>query len=240
MSEVTNKEINTEELLTEKLGENDQNEQVQSSHTIVEFNGNKVNTLLFDQGFVPGCDMTICFGQCCHAGVYMDKPFKEVILKHKDMIIDVMNDDQITDPERWFDEEELEDKDFESGYSVGTNIYIDAKGKEKCVFNDQNQYCSLQVAAVKNGMHKWDIKPTHCILYPVTKVEGIITYDDEHSLDLDYCGMTKEENFVQSAFNATHEEIKYVFGEELFNQMNEYSKANYSEKYQIKLDKVNL
>ncbi len=230
---MSKKETNT---LHEKLGENDQNEPIQSSHKIIELNGNKVNTLLFEQGFVPGCDMTICHGQCCHAGVYMDKEFKKVILDHKDMIIDVMNDDQITDINRWFDEEIIEDSDFESGYAIGSNIYIDSKGKEKCVFNDQNQYCSLQVAAVKNGMHKWDIKPTHCILYPVTRVGGLITYDDEHSLDLDYCGMDKEENFVQSAFNATHEEIKYVFGEEVFNSMNEYSKANYSDKYQIKMD----
>lgn len=202
---------------------------------ILDFHGRKVNTMIFEQGFVAGCDMKICFGECCKSGVYMDKDFPKVILEHKDIIKDVMSADQIKDESHWFDEEVVEDEDFPSGYAAGSNVYTDSKGVEKCVFNDENNFCSLQVAAVKNGMHKWAIKPTYCIMYPVTVVNHILTYDDEHSQDLAYCGIDKEHNFTQTAFEGTREEIKYVLGDEVYNSLDEYFKTNYSPKYKIKI-----
>jgi hypothetical protein len=200
----------------------------------IEFKGQKIDTAIFEQGFVAGCDLNICHGQCCHAGVYMDREFKKVILDHKDMVIAVMDEHQVKDTEEWFDEEEVEDGDFPSGYAIGSAVYKDKKGNEKCVFNDERNFCSLQVAAVSNGMHKWAIKPIYCIMYPVTVSEGIFTYDDDHSEDLRYCGKSKTENFTQSAFDGTHEEIKYVMGEEFFLFLYEYYKTNYPEGFRKK------
>jgi len=202
---------------------------------IIEFKGQKINTSIFTQGFVAGCDMKICDGQCCNCGVYMDKDFRQVILDHKDMIKDVMSEQQIKDESQWFDAEIVEDSDFPSGYAAGSNVFTDKSGREKCVFVDDNHYCSLQVAAMKNGMHKWAIKPKYCIMYPVTIQDGVLMYDDEHSQDLRYCGIDKEHNFTQSVLEGTQEEIKYVLGEELLDFLNDYHKKNYSTKFSIKL-----
>jgi hypothetical protein len=197
----------------------------------LEYNGLKTDPVIFKQGFVAGCDMKICHGECCYKGVYLDKEFKKVILDHKDIIKEAMDDDQIKDESKWFDEEEIEDTDFPSGIASGTSVYKDKNGIERCVFNDENYFCSLQVAAVKSGMHKWAIKPAFCILYPITIADGIITYDDSHSKDLSYCGIDLEENFTRTVFDATHEEIKYVFGEEFFTFLYKHYKNNYPPKF---------
>jgi hypothetical protein len=72
-------------------------------------------------------------------------------------------------------------------------------------------------------------------MYPVAVVNHILTYDDEHSQDLAYCGIDKEHNFTQTTFDGTREEIKYVLGEELYNSLDEHYKQNYSAKFTIKL-----
>lgn len=209
------------------------NKQAAEEDKIIEFQGHRIHTSIFTAGFVPGCDMKICGGQCCDCGVYMDKDFRKVILDHKDMIKDVMSEQQIKDESQWFDEEILEDNDFPSGYAAGSNVFTDRTDREKCVFVDDNHYCSLQVAAMKNGMHKWAIKPTYCILYPVTLMSGVIMFDDEHADNLMYCGNHHEENFSQSVFEGAQEEIKYVWGEELYNFLYDYYKKNYMPKYSI-------
>lgn len=209
------------------------NPQATETDKIIEFKGQKIHTSIFTAGFVPGCDMKICGGQCCNCGVYLDKDFRKVILEHKDMIKDVMSEQQIKDESKWFDDEVLPDDDFPSGYAAGTNVFTDRTGREKCVFVDDNNYCSLQVAAMKNGMHKWAIKPTYCILYPVTLMGGVIMFDDEHADDLMYCGVHEEQNFSQTVLEGTQEEIKYVWGQEMLDFLNDYYKKNFTPKYSI-------
>ena len=196
----------------------------------IEFNGLKIDPMIFTQGFVRYCDISKCAGQCCDWGVYMDRDHKEVIMKHKDEIIEVMDENQFKDTEKWFEKELEPDTDFPSGFAIGTEVYKTPTGNEQCVFKDKNGFCSIQNQSVKSGKHKWDIKPKYCIMYPITVIDNVITYDDEHSLKLDYCGIHKKENFVHSVFEAMTEEIKFVFGEDVFNFMNYYFQKNYKQK----------
>lgn len=196
----------------------------------LEINGLKIDPIIFTQGFVPHCDIPICSGQCCDWGVYMDSEFKNVILNHKDKIIDVMDANQIKDPEKWFEKEIEDDHDFPSGKAVGTEVYKTKFGHEQCVFKGINNFCSLQVAAVKHGKHKWDIKPKYCVMYPLTIIDNVLTYDDEHSQKLNYCGAHKVENFVHTVFEAMTEEIIYILGEEGYNYLKEYFEKNYKGK----------
>ncbi len=193
----------------------------------IEYNGLKIDTLIFKQGFVPKCDVVKCFGQCCDWGVYMDLKFKDVILQHKDDIIAVMDEDQIKDTDEWFEKETEEDKDFPSGYSTGTETYTDKNGKSACIFKDKNDFCSIQNAAIKKGMHKWSIKPKYCIMYPLTIVDGILTYDDSHSMKLNYCGIHKKENFTQTVFEAMQEEIIFILGKDGYDFLKFYFENNY-------------
>lgn len=200
---------------------------------LLEFNGMKIDPLIFTQGFVPGCNVEICSGQCCNWGVYLDRDFQPVIMQHEYEIINVMDEFQPKDSDKWFEKELEEDTDFPSGFAVGTELYVNSKGTTQCVFKDKNSYCSLQVLAVKNGAHKWEIKPKYCIMYPLTIIDNVLTFDDEHSARLDYCGIGHEENFTQSIFEAMKEEVKFILGEETFNFLDKHFKENYQKKYQI-------
>lgn len=205
----------------------------------LEYNGLKIDPIIFTLGFVSGCNISICHGQCCDWGVYMDRDFRDVIMKYEFQIKEVMDEHQVKDMSKWFESELEEDNDFPSGYAIGTELYSNTKGTIQCVFKDKNNYCSLQVMALKNNMHKWAIKPKHCIMYPLTIVDNTLTCDSDHSKRLDYCGMHHPENFTQTIFDAMAEEIKFIIGEEGYNFLNEHYKKNYQKKYQIEISPTN-
>lgn len=206
----------------------------------LEYKGLKIDPVIFTQGFVPGCDIGICGGQCCDWGVYMDRDFRPVIMKHEFEIKEQMDEYQPKDSENWFEKELEEDSDFPSGFAIGTEVYINSKGNKQCVFKDKNNFCTLQVLAMKKGLHKWGIKPKYCIMYPLTVIENVLTYDDDHSQKMDYCGIHKINNFTQTVFEAMNEEIKYVFGEDCFDFLNEHFKNNYQKKFQIQTENLKI
>jgi hypothetical protein len=203
-----------------------------------EYHGLKIDPIIFTQGFVPGCDIGICKGQCCDWGVSIDKNYKEIIMMFKDKIKDVMTEDQIKDDKLWFDNEEIEDCDFTTGFSISTELYKDKQGNEKCIFKDKNNYCSIQVMSIKHNMHKWSIKPKYCIFYPLTIEDNVLTYDTDHSVALDYCGIHHQENFSQPVFEAMREEIIFVLGDECYTFLYDYYVANYKQKFQIQIPKT--
>ncbi len=196
----------------------------------LEFNGIKIDPIIFTQGFVPGCNMKICHGQCCNWGVYMDKPFKEIIMKFEDEIKGVMDEHQVKDSTKWFETEIEEDEDFPSGLAIGTELYETPHGISQCVFKDKRGFCSIQVAADKNNMHKWAIKPKYCIMYPLTIIDNVLTYDDDHAAKLDYCGVDKKQNFSQTVFEAMTEEITFILGADGYAYLNEYYQKQYKHK----------
>jgi len=192
--------------------------------------GFKVDELIFTQGFVSYCDIDKCGGGCCHSGVYADAKEYENILQHKDEIIAVMDETQIKDPEEWFDGEWIEDPDFTSGKAIGTQVHDRDGGisgfTEGCVFLDRNHFCSIQVAAAKNGLHRWAWKPTYCIMFPITVAESTLTYDDSHSVDLHHCGPQGAANYVHSVYEAMKEELQNFLTEEEFIAMEKYYQQN--------------
>ena len=194
--------------------------------------GLKIDESIFTQGFVQYCDIDKCGGGCCHSGVYADTDEYKLILEHKQEIAASMDDSQNTDPSTWFDNEWIDDPDFPSGRATGTAVHDRDGGisnfTEGCVFLDRRHFCSIQVAAAKEGLHRWAWKPKYCILFPITVVEGVITYDDSHSEDLSHCGPQGTANYVHSVFEAMQEEIAYCFGEEGLAKMKEHFEANRS------------
>jgi hypothetical protein len=188
----------------------------------LQFKDLKIDPLIFTQGFVPGCELSICGGGCCHSGVLVDRDFKQIITEHEDKIKQVMDKFQPKDPSVWFHDEPEEDEDFPSGYAISTRVFEGSNGKEKCVFNDSIGRCSLQVMAVENGMPKWAVKPSYCIMYPLTIIDGVLTCDTEHAESLDYCGTNQSHNYVQTVFEATAEELKHIIGEEGYTFLHEH------------------
>lgn len=194
------------------------------------YNGLKIDPIIFTQGFVPACNVLLCSGQCCDWGVYMDRDFQTVIMQYENDIKDVMDEFQTKDSSKWFEKELEEDEDFPSGYAIGTELYINSKGTTQCVFKDKNDYCSIQVMAMKKNMHKWAVKPKYCIMYPLTIVDNTLTCDNDHASKLSYCGTGCEMNYTQTVFEAMTEEIRYVLGEDGYNFLNEHFQNNYKNK----------
>lgn len=192
--------------------------------------GFKVDEAIFTQGFVKYCDIDKCGGGCCHSGVYADTGEYTRILENKEKIIAVMDETQDPDPATWFDNEWVDDEDFPSGKAVGTEVHARDGGisgfDEGCVFLDKRHFCSIQVAAAENGLHRWAWKPDYCILFPVTVVEGVLTYDDSHSDDLHHCGPKGVGNYVHSVFEAMQEELRYFLGEKDFGKLSKYFEEN--------------
>ena len=156
-----------------------------------------------------------CSGECCYYGVYTDLKERDQILSLKDKIIPMLDDSQTTSVKKWFEPPE-KDEDFESGIAAGTELF-----NNKCVFLDKSGLCTLQKLAVKEGEHKWKYKPLYCILFPLTIYEGALTIDDEHIDRLKTC------NKVQSGmtiYEACTEELKYLFGEDGYAEIEEYRK----------------
>ena len=192
--------------------------------------GLKVDELIFTQGFVEYCNITHCGGGCCHSGVYADLGERDGILEHAVEIGKAMDETQDANVETWFDGEIIEDADFASGRAIGTQVHKRDGGisgfTEGCVFLDKRHFCSIQVAAVDAGLHRWAWKPKYCILFPITVVEGIITYDDSHSVDLHYCGPKGTSNYVHTVFEAMKEELRNFLGDAEFTKLMEYYEAN--------------
>jgi Fe-S-cluster containining protein len=218
--------------MTDHLGDN---HHIPAAERFLPFtvkNGLKIDETIFTQGFVDYCNIDKCGGGCCHSGVYADTHEYERILNHKDKIAAVMDETQDTDPAHWFDGEWIDDTDFASGRATGTAVHDRDGGisgfTEGCVFLDKRHFCSIQVAAAQEGLHRWAWKPDYCILFPVTVVEGTITYDDSHSVDLNYCGPDGKVNYVHSVFEAMKEELQHFLGTDDFNKLNDFYLANRS------------
>lgn len=192
----------------------------------IEVAGLRVDERIFTQGFVEYCDISKCGGGCCHSGVFVDAGEYQTILEHKAEIGRAMDETQNTDPATWFDNEWVDDADFPSKRATGTMVHDRDGGisgfTEGCVFLDRRHFCSIQVAAADQGLHRWSWKPKYCILFPITVVDGVIMYDDSHSDDLHHCGPQGVGNYVHSVFEAMQEEIRYVFGEEALAALQSY------------------
>lgn len=179
-----------------------------------KINGLYIDPQILTVKFVKSCDVCICSGECCYYGVYTDKKEYEKILSVKERIIQAMDDSQIKDVDKWFEEPEV-DPDFESGVAVGTEVY-----NGKCVFLDKQGFCTLQKMAIQEGEFKWKYKPLYCILFPLVIFEGALTVDDEHIDRMHYCSL--KQNQTVSIFEHSKEEIRYLLGEKGFEELLQY------------------
>jgi hypothetical protein len=191
---------------------------VAQDRPVLTINGYTFSDELFKKGFPAHGGPCKCSSVCCADGVYADVTDREKILSHKEMVKKYMDDTQVTDDSRWFEQQETPDGDFPSGRSVGTEAY-----NGKCVFLDQFGRCSLQVAAATEGMHKWALKPFFCVLYPIEVTNKVVSFDDMLQGEQSCCSVGAE--FETPLFEGCKEELTYLVGEEGFRKMEAHYKA---------------
>jgi hypothetical protein len=170
---------------------------------------------LFTKGFPAGGGPCRCSSTCCSGGVYVDKRERDVVLAHREIIAQQMDETQDPNPDAWFEKEEIEDPDFRSGVCIGTEVVND-----KCVFLDKAGRCAIQMAAVKMGMHKWALKPLFCILFPIEITNGVVGFDDMLQEQESCCSAQPE--FEVPMFEGCREELEHLVGKEGYALMQDH------------------
>jgi Fe-S-cluster containining protein len=167
-----------------------------------------VTEKFFRRGFAVGCSMANCDATCCRHGVYADLGERENILAHAAMIRRHLEPGQEHDPARWFEDEVIDDPDYPSGKAVGTRAT-----ENGCVFLDQAGRCTLQKAAVAEGMNRFALKPFYCVAYPVVIEHGILQLDDSQHVNRPQCCMITDTPALD-AFDVCSAELEFVLGKE--------------------------
>lgn len=181
-----------------------------------------IDPLIFTQPFVNACLIHKCSGECCFYGVYTDKSEHDKIMEIRERIIATMDDSQTKEPEKWF-EEPQEDDDFDSGIAYGTEVH-----NGKCVFLDQQGFCTLQNVAMQSGESKWKYKPLYCILFPLVIFNGALTVDTEHLERMHYCSLAN--NQVSTVFDACKFELIHLLGEDGYAELEQYRTEYFNQK----------
>jgi hypothetical protein len=172
---------------------------------------------LFELGYARGCGPGACSTTCCKRGAYLDPAERDRILAHKDLVKAHMDESQSRDDALWFEPVEKSDADFPSGKCVGT-----AEIDDKCAFLDRRGRCSLQTAASADGMHKWALKPTYCILYPIDVSNDVVKFDFRLQSQRACCSVSAL--FEVPVFEACREELAHLLGEDGFAAVAEHNR----------------
>jgi hypothetical protein len=168
---------------------------------------------VYEKVFAAGCSMNNCNARCCREGVFLDPAEREKILQHAHLIKKYLEPHQPADERVWFDEEREVDSDFPSGLAFGTRTL-----ESGCVFLDSKGWCTLQRAAVAEGLHKWSLKPFFCVAYPMTLQEGVLTVDDPQFTERTEC-CSRVASGDSSPVEACAEEIEFMVGAKGFAEL---------------------
>ena len=152
--------------------------------------------------------MVNCDAACCTYGVFADIRERDTILAHAAIVRKHMEPHQAKETDRWFEEREIDDRDFPSGRAIGTSAM-----DYGCVFLDSTGRCVLQKAAVAEGMHPYALKPFYCIAYPITVDHGELMIDKAEFADRPRCCRASAEGTLD-VFDVCGEELQHVLGDE--------------------------
>jgi hypothetical protein len=183
---------------------------------------------LFAQGFATGSGPCRCSSDCCSGGVFADLTERARILALKDKIKAQMDESQSRDENVWFDAEEKDDPDFASRRCIGTSVVGD-----KCVFLNTRGHCSIQLAAVAEGLDRWAWKPLYCILYPIEITDGVVGFDPMLQDEKPCC--TIGGAFEVPLFRACKDELVHLLGADGYNLLEEHYQGLAKDKSSINI-----
>ena len=138
------------------------------------------------------CDIAACEAMCCYDGAYLE-PDDEVRIQtamanYPEFFRQVPENPVVS--ENW--------RGFGAGRKTARRPWryrrvIPAHfTSTRCVFAEDNGYCSLESAARAHGLHPWTFKPTACFLFPMpgndSRKGPIPPGKDPHDLGPDYPG----------------------------------------------------
>jgi hypothetical protein len=187
----------------------------------IEIGGTKFERRLFIEGFRHKDGPNACTSLCCRHGVYLDPVERDRILVHAETVVKYMDETQLKDKSKWFDDTEERDQDFPSGVCVSTQTHND-----RCVFLDSRGRCALQITEKEEGVKRFSLKPFYCVLFPIVKVDGVIEYDDFCSGEAPCCTAVGGDGtkMVESCYI----ELEHALGAEKYKQVLDYYRENFA------------
>jgi len=178
---------------------------------------------LFLRGYRTGGGPCMCSSDCCAGGVHADLEERAKILSLKEKIKPHMDETQTRDENLWFEENIQEDADFPSGHCVGTSVV-----NGKCAFLNARGHCSIQLAAVAEGLDRWAWKPLYCILYPIEISDAVVGFDPMLQDEKPCCSIGESHEIP--LFRACKSELVHLLGEDGYARLEAYYQALAKEK----------
>ncbi len=182
---------------------------------------NRLNPRIFDAEPLQRCCLDECKGACCVFGVWVDPREMEDILANAKLIMPHMPEIS-QNPGEWFVPVEDVDKNSPSGKVIHTAVEPAPwhYGETACVFCHEDGKCSLQLAAVANGLHPWRFKPFYCILHPIDLDEqGRFTLDTLHALQTEQGSCLRPADKPIPFIETFAPELEYFLGEKGYQAM---------------------
>jgi len=142
------------------------------------FNVTKVSPRFHKKIFVSGASVRNCNGKCCMHGTTASVKERDKILRHADIVSAEMTSRARHDKKRWFWKKPFEDDDFVAGKGVYTKTIDGA-----CVFLRDDKLCALQIASKKHLGNDYALKPSVCLLWPVSVAD--------HTLQVGFASFTR-------------------------------------------------
>lgn len=174
-----------------------------------------ISNEFFEKGYAAGEGPCLCTAKCCAHGVWVDLKERDAILAEKEIIKRFMDETQSSSEAEWFENEVVDDPDFASGKAVGTRVIND-----KCAFLDKFGRCSIQVASVETGRHKWAVKPLYCILFPIGVTNNVVSFDPMLQDEEKCCSISAQ--FEVPLYQACREELTHLLGEDGYAMLEEH------------------
>jgi hypothetical protein len=184
-----------------------------------------VDVDIFTATFAPDCMNHSCRCRdeddsqrndaCCQHGADVLIPEKAVILRRAAEVASVMKEDW-RQPSTWFDERDPEvDPSVPEGIILRTGTVDLDDESSGCIFLEHtgSRGCGLHLAAMMHGFDPAEIKPSVCILYPVSHLGRRLGL----SPDFDRYSCANDDG--PSVYRVTRDAIAAVFGAALVEEL---------------------
>ena len=180
----------------------------------------KVDTHLLERRPVARCRLSECGAACCGHGVFVDLADASRIFQEAEVVKPHLPSAR-RDADSWFDGNVVTDPDFPSGYRVGTEVVEDPKhvAGTRCVFLRPDNRCALQVAAVAQNRHPWDLKPFYCALFPVVVSGDLVQLDDENEIYALGGSCQRAETPPMPLYTVLQEELVLALGQDGYDRL---------------------
>lgn len=188
----------------------------------------RVNPRMLQSEPMQRCVLHECHGACCVFGVWVDKRERDDILANAALIAPYMTPGT-EDPVDWFASYEDHDEFSPSKLVIHTAVETQPEhyGGTACIFLRPDHKCALQVAAVKNDLHRWRFKPYYCILHPLDlDDEGLITVDETATLVAEQGSCLRSAEKPIPLVDTFEEELRYLLGNGAYEKLRKQAQSS--------------